>query len=121
MLKKRMKYIDFDGNEREEDFYFNLTKAEIAEMDLTTEGGMIAMLNRIIAAQDVPSLVAVFKELIAKSYGIKSPDGRRFMKSPEIFADFAQTEAYSNLFMELAFDAEAAAAFVNGIAPEVKE
>lgn len=117
MLKKTITYTDFNGTERTEDFYFNLTKAEIMEMELSIAGGLTEMINRIVAAQDGPSLVKMFKELVLKAHGEKSPDGKRFIKSAEISEAFSQTEAYSILFMELATDAEAAAKFVNGIVP----
>ena len=117
MLKKTITYTDYDGNERTEDFYFNLTKAEVMEMEMSTSGGMAEMIQRIIAAQDSPAIIKIFKELVLKAYGQKSPDGKRFIKSDEISTAFAQTEAYSNLFMELATDADAAAKFVNGIIP----
>lgn len=118
MLKKTIPYTDFNGNERKEDFYFNFTKAEIAEMQLTTTGGLDVMIQRIIDTQDMPQIVTMFKELVLKAYGEKSADGKRFIKSQELRDAFAQTEAYSNLFMELATDADAAAAFVNGIVPQ---
>lgn len=117
MLKKTITYVDYNGNERTEDHYFNLTKAEVTEMEMSTAGGLAEMIQRIIAAQDAPSIIKVFKDLILKSYGIKSPDGKRFIKSDDISIGFSQTEAYSKLFMELATDADAAAAFVNGIVP----
>lgn len=119
MIKKHMKYVDYDGNEREEDFYFNLTKAEIAEMELSTSGGLDKMINQIIAEQDGKRIIELFKDLVLRSYGKKSPDGRRFIKSQELRDDFAQTEAYSDLFMELATDADKAAEFVNGIVPKM--
>lgn len=118
MLKKTMKYSDFNGTERTEDFYFNLTKAELMEMELTTSGGMAEMMQNIVAAQDTPALIKIFKELILKAYGVKSPDGKRFIKNDEVRAAFEQSAAYSDLFMELATDADAAAKFVNGIIPQ---
>lgn len=117
MLKKTIKFVDYNGVEREEDFYFNLTKAEISEMELEIPGGMSEMLKRITATKDTPSLVKIFKDLILRSYGVKSDDGRRFIKSEELKTEFSQTEAYSNLFMELATNADAASAFINGIVP----
>lgn len=117
MLKKTIKYTDYNGVEREEDFYFNLSKAEIAEMELEIPGGMTAMLQRITAAKDTPSLVKIFKDLILRSYGEKSADGKRFIKSAELKESFSQTEAYSELFMELATNADSASAFINGIIP----
>lgn len=118
MLKKTITYVDYNGNQRTEDFYFNLSKAEIMEMELGTTGGFVEMINRIVEAQDSPSLIKIFKDLILKAYGEKSLDGKRFVKSEEIREAFSQTEAYSNLFMELATDATAAADFVNGIIPK---
>lgn len=117
MLKKTITYIDFDGNERTEDFYFNLSKAEIMEMELSMPGGMAQMLNKIVAAQDGEKIIKIFKEIILKAYGEKSPDGKRFIKSEELSTAFSQTEAFSQLFVELATNADAAAKFVNGIIP----
>lgn len=117
MLKKTIRYVDYNGAERTEDFYFNLTKAELNEMNLSTTGGMEQMLRDIINAQDSPKMVAVFKELILKSYGVKSADGRRFIKSKELSVEFSQTEAYSELFVELLTDENAASSFINGILP----
>lgn len=118
MLKKTIKYTDYDGNEREEDFYFNLNKAEVTEMELSKQGGLSEYIKRIVAAQDVPSLIELFKELICKSYGEKSLDGKRFVKSKELTEEFTQTEAYAELFVELASNAEEATKFVNGIMPK---
>lgn len=117
MLKKTITYTDYNGSERTEDFYFNLTKAEVMEMEMSTTGGLAEMIKRIVNAQDQPAIIKVFKDLVLKAYGEKSPDGKRFIKSDEIAAAFSQTEAYSILFMELATDADAAAKFVNGIVP----
>ena len=121
MIKKTIKFVDYNGNEREEDFYFNLTKAELTEMELSTEGGMEQLIRKIVSEQDNKKIVEMFKKIILKSYGEKSPDGRRFIKSQELSDAFAQTEAYSELFMELATDADAAAAFVNGVVPTIPE
>lgn len=118
MLKKTITYIDYNGVERTEDFYFNLSKAEVLELEMGTTGGLTEMINKIVAAQDTPTLIKIFKDLVLKAYGEKSPDGKRFIKSDEIRDAFSQTEAYSNLFMELATDAEAASKFFNGIIPD---
>lgn len=117
MLKKTIKYIDFNGVEREEDFYFNLTKAELAELELGISGGLSEMLKKIQQTKDVPSIMEVFKKLLLLAYGEKSADGKHFMKSEEISNTFKCTEAYSVLFMDLATDADAASAFINGIIP----
>lgn len=118
MLKKTIKYTDYDGNEREETFYFNLSKAEVAEMELSVDGGLVKQIEKIVEEQDGKGIIEMFKDIILRSYGEKSPDGKRFIKSKELRDAFSQTEAYSELFMELATDAEAAAAFVNGIVPQ---
>ena len=118
MIKKTITYTDYNGNQRTESFWFNLTKAEVTRMEMSVQGGMAEMIEKIVAAKDAPAIIKIFKDLVLKAYGEKSPDGKRFIKSDEISAAFAQTEAYSELFMELATDAEAAAAFVNGITPK---
>ncbi len=117
MLKRTMTYTDYDGNQRTEDFYFNLTKAEIMEMDLSASGGLDKWITRIVAEQDGAKIVEIFKKIILKAYGEKSLDGKRFVKSAEISEAFSQTEAYSDLFVELATNAEKAAEFINGIVP----
>lgn len=117
MIKKTMTYTDYNGNERTEDFYFNLSKAEVMEMEMSTSGGLAEMIQRVVAAQDQPAIIKIFKDLILKAYGRKSPDGRKFEKSEELAMDFAQTEAFSMLFMELATNADEASKFVNGIVP----
>ena len=118
MLKKTIKYVDYDGNEREEDFYFNLTKAELMEMSLSTAGGLDKYIERITKTQDTAKLVELFKDIIIKSYGIKSDDGKRFIKNNSITEEFMQTEAYSDLFTTLASDDSAASEFINGIMPK---
>lgn len=117
MYKKTITYPDYNGEEIKEDFYFNLTKAEILEMQLEKEGGLAEKIQAIVDSKNVPELIKIFKELILRSYGKKSDDGKRFIKSPELSREFTQTEAYSELFMELATDSDAASAFINGIIP----
>lgn len=121
MIKKTITYTDFNGVERTEDHYFNLTKAEVMEMEMSVDGGLAEKLDKIVKSKDAPSIIKTFKELILSAYGEKSSDGRRFIKSEEISRAFSETEAYSQLFMELCTDANAAAAFVNGILPSVNE
>lgn len=121
MLKKTITYVDYNDVERTEDFYFNLNKAEIMEMELSTTGGLSEMIQKIVATKDAPAIIRIFKELVLKAYGEKSPDGRRLVKSKEISEAFAQTEAYSQLFMELATDEKAASDFVNGIVPNIPD
>lgn len=121
MIKKTVTYTDYNGVERTENFYFNLSKAEVMEMELSTDGGMAESIQKIVDAKDAPAIIRVFKDLVLKAYGVKSDDGRRFMKTKadgSLYADdFKETEAYSQIFMELATDADAAAKFVNGIVP----
>lgn len=117
MLKKTIKYTDYDGVEREEDFYFNLSKAELMEMQTKTVGGLDAFIKKIVSTKDVPSIMEMFKDLILRCYGEKSADGKRFIKSEQLSKDFSETEAYSELFMELATDSKSAAEFVNGVIP----
>lgn len=118
MLKKTIKYTDYEGVERTEDFYFNLTKAELTMMDLSIPGGINKKLQRISQELDVPMIMDTFRTFILDSYGKISDDGRRFIKSEELKREFEQTEAYSELFMEMCTDANAAADFLAGIVPK---
>lgn len=117
MLKKTIKYTDYNGTERTEDFYFNISQGELIDMNFTTEGGLENHLQKIIQANEVTALYKNFKELIFKSYGEKSQDGKRFIKSAELSLAFSQTEAYSQFLTELVTDANIASTFVNGIMP----
>lgn len=117
MIKKTVTYTDYNGVERTEDFYFNMNKAEVAELEMGTTGGFAAMLQSIIDAKDQPTLIKIFKDFVFKSYGVKSADGREFVKSEELSKKFSQTEAYSEIFMELAFNSKAASEFVKGVIP----
>lgn len=118
MLKKTIKYVDYNGVERCEDFYFNLSKAEVTEMQVSEEGGYDQMLQRIVDAQNNKEIFKHFKAIILKAYGVKSQDGKRFIKSEELSEEFSQTEAFVELIMELASNETAAAEFVNGIIPK---
>lgn len=118
MLKKTISYVDYDGNDRTEDFYFNLNKAEIVELELSTTGGLTKTLEKIVQEKDNKRIVEYFKDIILKAYGEKSADGRRFIKSQELRDAFEQTEAYAELFMELSSNAKAAAEFVSGVVPK---
>ena len=120
MLKKTVTYIDFDGNERTEDFFFNLTEREIAEMELSTEGGLGNFINKAVAAKSQVELIELFKKLILAAYGMKSADGRRFVKNDAVREDFMSTQAFSDIYMELVQDADKASAFFNGIVPKEK-
>jgi hypothetical protein len=117
MLVKEMTYVNFNGEERTEKFYFNLTKAEITEMEVSIEGGLTEKMNRIIASKDAKEIVSIFKKIVLDAYGEKSLDGRKFIKNDSVRSDFAQTQAYSDLFMELSTNEVAASEFMNGIIP----
>ncbi len=117
MIKKNIKYTDFNGNEREESFYFNLTKVELLRMDANAqEGGLTEKFKRISKSNDGAAIMEVMEDLIRKSYGKKTADGG-FVKKQEYIDEFVSTEAYSELFYELVTDANAAAEFVRGIIP----
>ena len=118
MLKKTITFEDFDGNERTEDFYFNLTEAELTDLELSVKGGFGSLIDKITKTQDVPEIMKIFKQIIKLSYGVKSPDGRKFEKSEAIYNDFAQTNAFSQLYMELASNEQKASDFINGILPK---
>lgn len=118
MLKKTIKYTDFNDEEVTEDHFFHLSKAELVEMEMSHEGGLSATLERIVATEDVKSIIQEFKNIILSSYGQKSADGRRFIKNQQLREEFESSEAYSTLFMELVTDTDAAIEFINGIIPQ---
>lgn len=121
MYKKTITYTDYDGNERTEDFFFNLTKAELMEMDFSERGGLEKMIKKIIETKDTKKIISIFKDLILRSYGEKSADGKYFEKIRDghrLRDDFAQTEAYSELFMELATNDVSATEFITNIIPK---
>lgn len=118
MVKETIKYTDWNGTEREETFRFNLTESELAEWELSQEGGLKDYLERMIKAQDRPAIIKMFKDIILKSYGELSPDGRNFVKSPEISAAFTQTKAYDQIFMSLIQNEEKMATFIREVCPK---
>lgn len=117
MYVKKIAYTNYNREKRERKFYFNLNKAELLDMELTTKGGYQNFIERIIETRDQEELIRLFRELIQKSYGVKSDDGEMFIKNEQVLNEFIQTEAYSELYVELATNADSAAEFVNGIMP----
>jgi hypothetical protein len=117
MLKETIKYTDFNGVERTEDFYFNLNESELVEMATTAEGDLAENLRQMVASNDAARIMRTFKDLIARAYGEKTPDGHKFVKSPELSKGFFETNAYNKLFIRLVTDPEYAARFIAGIIP----
>lgn len=119
MIKQTITYKDFTGEEQTEDFYFHLTEADVIELEVSANGNSLsAWTEKIVRSNNGAEIIGVFKKILAVSYGVKSDDGRRFMKSPDILAEFQSTNAYSKLFMQLSTDADIASGFINGIMPE---
>ena len=118
MIKKTVTYKDFDGNERTEDFYFHLTEQELTEWELSIDGGLSGVLKRVTQSTDTRKIMEIFKELLTRAYGVKTPDGRGFIKNKEVLDNFTCTQAFSDLYMELATNDKAASEFVNGVIPE---
>lgn len=117
MLKETIKYTDYNGTEREEDFYFNLSRAELIDLEYSTPGGLKELLEKIIKEKDTVKIYQMFKDIVMLAYGEKSDDGKHFVKSKDISSAFTQTEAFSELMMKFISDADFAAKFVNGIIP----
>lgn len=117
MLTKKIKFEDFDGNPREETHYFNLSKAELTQLELSISGGLTGLLQQISETQDIPKVIELLTKFIDLSYGKKSLDGRKFEKKPEYLEDFKSTNAYVELYMELVSDANKAAEFINAVVP----
>ena len=118
MLKKSISYDGYNGQTFKEDFYFNLSKAELVELELSHKGGLSESLKRIVASEDGAEIIKEFKSIILKSYGKRSEDGKRFIKNQQLRDEFEATEAYSVLFIELVTDTDAATEFVQGIMPQ---
>lgn len=118
MYVKTIKFVDYDGNNREVTAYFNLNKAEILEMNMNEEGGLEALINRITLTTDTKELMRLFKQVILGSYGEKSADGMRFVKKQELTDAFEQSCAYPELLVELINNAEEAAKFINNVIPK---
>lgn len=120
MLKKTIKYTDYNGEEVVEDFYFNLNKAELIDLEMSADGGegLAEMLKRIVAEKNTGKIMRTFRSIICLSVGVRSEDGKRFIKTEEIVDEFMQTGAYSELLVELLQNPQAAVDFVNGIVPK---
>lgn len=118
MLRKVIKYNDLNGNPTQGEFYFHLSKADVVKLQVSKKGGLEAWLRRIVAAEDESAIIQEFENLIRLSAGKKSDDGKRFIRDPEVLSEFFDTDAYSEFFMELCTNAEAAAEFINGIIPD---
>jgi len=121
MIKWPITYTDYNGEQQTEDFYFNLNKAEVMEMQLEANGAYSDYLQRIVDQRDGKKIAQEYRRIILKSYGEKSPDGRRFIKSDELTSAFEQTEAYSELYMQLGTNSELAKKFLEGVFPKVEE
>lgn len=117
MIKKTVTYTDLNGKERTESFYFHFYESEILEMELSVDGGFAERVQKMIDAQDQPSLIAVIKKFVIDAYGVKSDDGKQFVKNEEVRNAFVQCPAYSKIFMELVLDDKVAAEFVKGVVP----
>ena len=120
MLKKTITYKDYNGTERTEDFYFNLSKAELIEMQANASGGLEELYKKIIAEKNIPEIYRIFKDIVLMSYGEKSVDGKRFIKTKEAAVAFTQTEAFSVMMSEFLEDPDKATEFANGIIPPTK-
>lgn len=118
MLKKSITYETFDGETVTDEFYFNISKAELVKMELSQKGGLKEHLERIVASQDGKQIIAAMEDIVEQSYGKKSEDGKHFTKSKEIWEEFKSTEAYSVFFMELVTETDKAVEFVNGVVPK---
>lgn len=117
MIKKTITFKDFNDEEVSEDHYFHLSKAELIELEMSVDGGFSEWLKAIVAAEDGKTIMTEFKKIILSAYGVRSDDGRRFIKTQDLRDMFESSEAYSVLFVELVTDADAASAFVNGLVP----
>ena len=122
MIKETLTYVDYNGVERTEDFYFHLSKAEILDIETTMPNGSIEeWANSIFATREYDKLWKLFSNLVKQSYGIKSADGRRFMKSEEISKEFSETEAYPVLIEKFLTEPDFASNFFNSLVTNVEK
>ena len=119
MLKKTITYTDWNGEERTEDFYFNLTRVEVLELeyDVDAEGTLTEWLTDLVKSRDIDRIIRTVKKIILTAYGEKSADGRRFMKSDEIRRSFEENPAFDELYMTMVTDSSKAAEFLTSIMP----
>lgn len=118
MLKKTVQYEDFNGDKQTEVLYFNLNKSELLELEMSMAGGLEQFMNSIMETNDMSEMFRQFKRIVLAAYGVRSDDGKRFMKSPELLEEFTQTAAYDAFFMELVQDENVAADFIKGVIPK---
>lgn len=119
MRKEIIKYTDWNGTDREETFYFNLTRTECIRLHSDTPGGLGEVLDRIVKANDTGTIRATFEDLLGRSYGVKSEDGRRLIKGKngEMFQAFTESMAYDELIVKLISEPGYAADFFNDVIP----
>lgn len=118
MIKQTINFVDYDGNDCTEDFYFNLTKAELILLNAEYKGGLEEYLNSIVNTSDISALANFMKKIVEISYGVKSEDGKRFIKNPKLSEEFLQTPAFSELYIKLLTEENVSSAFVRGIMPK---
>lgn len=121
MYVQNITYTDFDGNTRTDECRFHLSAAELTEMQESVPGGFKAYLEKMVAEHDGPGIMNAFKMLLRKSYGVKSPDGKRFIKTDENWNEFMESNAYDEFFMKLVTDEVAAKAFADGVMPDMSK
>lgn len=118
MLKKEITFVDFDGNTQTETHYFNFSASELAKTEMgDSDQSLYSRIQTIIASNNNAQIIGLFEEVISDSYGVRSEDGKRFIKSKQASEEFLQTPAYDTMFMEMLTDVNAAVEFMNGIMP----
>lgn len=117
MLKHEIKYTDYDGDKHEESFYFNLNEVEMIELEVEHSDGLYNWLDKLVKMEDRKEMWYEFKRIVLLSYGVKTPDGKSFMKSPEITTAFEYHAAFNQLMKDITTDEDIAATFINGIMP----
>ena len=120
MLKKSITYENYNGETITEDFYFNLTKVECIELEFDDNHSTLSdSIHTLIDAKDMGTVIRVIKKIVLTAYGIKSPDGKRFVKSDELREAFEQSPAFEELYWSLVTNADDAAEFIAGIVPQI--
>ena len=122
MLRRPVKYTDYEGNPATTICYFHLNKFEWLELETYTKGGLIENLENAIETNNAKKTIDLLKKIILRAYGEKNPETGAFEKDDDRAIRFSKTEAFSELFYELAYDESKSREFFLGlIPPEVRE
>lgn len=120
MLKKTITYENYNGDTVTDDFYFNLTKVECMELEYSfgANNTLSNTITTLVESKDIGALIAAIKKILLMSYGVKTPDGNRFIKNDSVREEFEQSPAFEKIYWDLVTNQDEAASFISGIVPQ---